>query len=137
MCAQPDLPESDRQLVAAAQAARLQAYAPYSKYCVGAAIRTPTGQVYTGCNVENASYGLTVCAERVALFNAVAQGERNFDTIAIITEEGGMPCGACRQVLREFAPALRVLVANREGYVREQSLLALLPEAFGPENLSS
>jgi cytidine deaminase len=125
----------DRELVQLAQAARENAYAPYSHYDVGAALLTASGQVFTGCNVENAVYPMTLCAERTAMVKAVSEGQREFITIAIATRNGGSPCGACRQVMREFAPHLRVLLADDAGHVRQFTLDQLLPESFGPESL--
>ena len=125
----------DQQLVALAQEARKGAYAPYSHYSVGAALLTASGQVFTGCNVENAVYPLCLCAERTAVVKAVSEGRREFAAIAIATRNGGSPCGACRQVLREFAPHLRVLVVDESNHVREFTLGQLLPESFGPEFL--
>jgi cytidine deaminase len=126
------------QLVDAAVAAREKAYAPYSHYRVGAALLTAGGAVYTGCNVENATYGATICAERTAIVKAVSEGERDFLAIAVATEDGGTPCGICRQVLHEFAPEIWVIMVNLEGrVVRECALSALLPAAFGPESLES
>ncbi len=128
--------ESDRDaaLIALALTMRERAYAPYSHYAVGAAIRTANGSIYGGCNVENASYGLSNCAERTAVFSAVADGERVVTTVAVVTEDGGSPCGACRQVLWEFAPKnapLRVLMADKNGVlVRESTIAELLPDAF-------
>jgi cytidine deaminase len=126
----------DRQLVALAQGARKAAYAPYSHYSVGAALLTQSGQVFTGCNVENAVYPLCLCAERTAVVKAVSEGQREFSAIAIATRNGGAPCGACRQVLREFAPHLRILLADDAGHVRLFTLDQLLPESFGPESLA-
>jgi cytidine deaminase len=126
---------NDQQLVALAQEARKVAYAPYSRYSVGAALLTASGQVYTGCNVENAVYPLCLCAERTAVVKAVSEGQREFDAIAIATRNGGSPCGACRQVLREFAPHIRILLADDAGNVRQFTLDQLLPESFGPESL--
>ncbi|MGJ8695842.1 MAG: cytidine deaminase [Verrucomicrobiaceae bacterium] len=127
---------SDQELIKEALAARERAYAPYSEFLVGAALLGKSGKVYAGCNVENASYGLTICAERVAMGTAVSAGEREFEAIAIAVKGGGSPCGACRQVLREFAPELRVLMSDENGtLVREMSLAELLPESFGPESL--
>ncbi len=104
------------ELVARALAAREHAYAPYSKYPVGAAVLATSGRIYTGCNVENASYGLCICAERVATVKAVSEGDTSFRAIAIATADGGMPCGACRQFLSEFCSAdLRVLILNSNG----------------------
>jgi cytidine deaminase len=125
----------DRELVQLAQAARENAYAPYSHYNVGAALLTASGQVFTGCNVENAVYPMTLCAERTAMVKAVSEGQREFVAIAIATRNGGSPCGACRQVMREFAPHLRILLADDAGHVRQFTLDQLLPESFGPESL--
>jgi len=111
------------------------AYAPYSNFAVGAALLTTGGEVVTGGNVENASYGLTMCAERVALFNAVSQGKRSFSAIAIAagTEKYCSPCGACRQVLAEFGGGIRVYMANRHGKFVETTVAELLPSAFNLE----
>jgi len=125
-----DKPMTDKQLIEVAALAREKAYAPYSGFPVGAALLASSGKVYTGCNVENASSGLTVCAERVAVFKAVSEGEQEFDTIAVVTATGGSPCGACRQVLIEFGDSLRVLVADTEGHVLGFSMEQLLPNAF-------
>ena len=120
-----------RQLIAAARRARLNAYAPYSKFAVGAALLSRSGKVFFGCNVENASYGLTICAERNAVFQAVAAGERKFAAIAIVARAKGKvrPCGACLQVLAEFAPDIRVIIANRKK-TEELTLADLLPQRF-------
>ncbi|MCG9967052.1 cytidine deaminase [Pelotomaculum terephthalicicum JT] len=120
------------KLIKAASAARERAYAPYSHFKVGAAILTVEGRYYTGCNVENASYGLSCCAERVALFKAVSNGERHFEAIAVTagTDEYCAPCGACRQVLMEFNPAMKVFMANGKGDFRMQTAAELLPAAF-------
>lgn len=125
----------DDELIRAALTARQNAYAPYSKYPVGAALRTGDGRVFTGCNVENASYGLCNCAERTAVFTAVAAGARVIEAVAVATEDGGTPCGACRQVLAEFAPRdgspLVVLLLDRDGgIIHDTTLDALLPNAF-------
>lgn len=125
----------DKELIALAAEARRKAYAPYSQYAVGAAVLTASGKVYTGCNVENASYGLAVCAERTAAFKAVCDGEREFTAIAVVTENAGTPCGACRQVLAEFGPEMRVLVADASGDYRVYSLPELLLDFFGPSQL--
>jgi len=127
---------NDQQLVALAQDARKKAYAPYSHYDVGAALLTESGQVFTGCNVENAVYPLCLCAERTAVVKAVSEGQREFAAIAIATRNGGSPCGACRQVLREFALHLRILLADDAGHVRQYTLDQLLPDSFGPESLA-
>lgn len=122
---------NDDQLVAAALGVRNQAYAPYSKFAVGAALLTQDGPVFTGCNVENLSFGLTMCAERVAIGSAVAAGFRDFQCIAIVSNssEPVSPCGACRQVLAEFSPHLRVLSATTQGKHVLLSLADLLPRA--------
>lgn len=128
----------DEQLVKVAALARERAHAPYSKYKVGAAIRTKRGKIHSGANVENASYGLTVCAERCAVFAAVAAGDtKDYDAIAIVTSGDALPspCGACRQVLWEFSPDTRVILATTEGGRRATTLRELLPDAFGPERL--
>lgn len=126
-----------QELIDRAQAAYRNAYVPYSHYPVGAAALFSSGVVYCGCNVENASYGLTVCAERNAIFQAVAQGDRDLKGIAIAvpTDAFPSPCGACRQVIREFALDCPVILINGSGQTRQTSLGALLPEAFGPEFL--
>ena len=119
-------------LIAAALEARRQAYAPYSQFAVGAALLTVSGGIVTGCNVENASYGLTICAERGDACSAVAAGEREFAAIAVALAGGGTPCGACRQFLAEFNPQLPVLLvdADRPWLVIETSLASLLPSRF-------
>lgn len=125
-----------KQLLYHAVEARNYAYAPYSKFQVGAALLTDEGKVFTGCNVENASYGLTICAERVAVLKAASEGITNFSAIAISLPGGGSPCGACRQVLNEFAPELRVIIGDETGkLITETSLDVLFPKAFGPQNL--
>ncbi len=130
-----ELLDEDLPLIEGAREAMRMAYTPYSKYNVGACVRAADGRVFKGCNVENASYGMTICAERNAITTAVTEGATAFTAIAIAAE-GALPspCGACRQVLREFAKDMRVLLVNREG-VRVTSLSALLPESFGPESL--
>jgi cytidine deaminase len=117
--------------IAAATNARERAYAPYSQFAVGAALVGMSGEVFTGCNVENLSYGLTLCAERVAVGKAIAAGVREFATIVVVadTAEPVSPCGACRQVLAEFAPNLRVLLVTLAGKTEEWTLDALLPRA--------
>ena len=127
----------DKQaLMDLANAARQHAYAPYSKYQVGAALRTKTGRIFTGVNVENAAYPHTMCAERVAIFKAVSEGEREFEVIAVVTDNGGSPCGGCRQVLAEFGLDTIVLIVNGKGeLLKEMTVKELLPEAFTPEKL--
>jgi len=122
-------------LIQQAIRARDNAYAPYSKYKVGAALQTTDGKIFQGCNVENASYGPSMCAERVAVFKAVSEGYKEFQAIAVATVNGGTPCGVCRQVLREFAPNLTVIISDLEGNSNEFTLADLLPHSFGPENL--
>ena len=128
--------EAIADLVRRAQAARGRAYAPYSNYPVGAALLARSGQVFVGVNVENAAYPTTMCAERSALFQAVSVGERSFDAIAVVSENGAAPCGACRQVLSEFGNILLVIIADAKGKVHHRiSLKELLPHAFGPQDL--
>jgi cytidine deaminase len=122
-------------LIAKATKAREQAYAPYSHFTVGAALLAKSGRIYTGCNVENASYGLSICAERAAVCKAVSEGERDFEAIAVVTEKGVTPCGACRQVLMEFGEDIQVIVADVTGRYQVLSLQELLPEAFTPKHL--
>ena len=122
-------------LLAAATEARDKAHAPYSGFAVGAAVRAASGRIFSGCNVENASTGLTVCAERVAIWKAVSEGERQFVALAVVTEPGSMPCGACRQVLSEFVKDMPILIANTAGHVLLTSLADLYPDPFTPANL--
>lgn len=123
-----------RQLIAAALQARLRAIAKYSRFKVGAALLTSSGRIFSGANIESASYGLTCCAERVALFKALTEGEKQFAAMAIVAAATGgpMPCGACRQLLAEFAPAAKVWVADsrRPGEIKEFSTAQLLPKPF-------
>lgn len=129
--------EMRQKLIAAAIDARQWAYAPYSNYRVGAALLTASGRIYDGVNVENAAYPHTICAERVAVFKAVSEGEREFTAIAVVTENGGTPCGSCRQVLSEFGGETVVYVANTNGsLVMDTTVADLLPGAFGPSDLS-
>lgn len=118
-------------LIDQAKSMRKHAYAPYSRFQVGAALRTKQGRVYCGCNVENLSFGLTICAERNALFAAISAGERDFDALAVVADsrEPVTPCGACRQVLAEFAPDLPICSANLEGQTFESTIRELLPRA--------
>jgi cytidine deaminase len=123
-------------LIDLANEARRRAYAPYSNYPVGAALRTKSGRVFTGVNVENAAYPDVMCAERTAVFKAVSEGEREFEVIAVVTDNGGSPCGSCRQVLAEFGLDTLVLIANGEGeLLQETTVKDLLPGAFTPEHL--
>ena len=121
----------DKELVEAAKKAREFSYSPYSKFRVGAAVLTRSGKVYGGCNIENASFGITNCAERTAIFKAVSEGAREIDTIAIIADSDGpcSPCGACRQAMAEFK-VKRVIMANLKGEVKAVSLAELLPYSF-------
>ncbi len=127
-----EIGESQREaLIAAAVAVRKHAYAPYSNFDVGAAILTSDGRIFAGCNIENASYGLTICAERVAIGSAVASGGRVFSAIAIVTPRGNPPCGACRQALAEFCDDLPILlVAADDDAVRRTSLGEMFPDSF-------
>ncbi len=136
--------EEVRRLIRAALEARERSYSPYSHYRVGAALLTGEGKLYTGCNIENAAFTPTVCAERVALFKAVSEGERRFAAIAVTGSPAGemtrysWPCGVCRQALREFCDpeGFWVIVAKSETEYEIRKLAALLPESFGPEELS-
>lgn len=125
------------ELIEAAREVRSRAHAPYSQFFVGAALLAASGQVYTGCNVENASYGLTICAERNAIATAVAAGEREFTSMAIVSQGGIAPCGACRQVLREFSVNLTIYTADETGPLGSTSLDRLLPQGFSPSDLTS
>lgn len=128
---------TDQELIELAKAARTRAYAPYSRFQVGAALLTAGGRVVMGCNVENASYGLSCCAERTAVFRAVAAGEREFTALAVAADTPGpaSPCGACRQVLTEFNPRLRVILSNLRGDVLVTTAAELLPGFFSPRHL--
>lgn len=126
---------TDQELISAATQAREYAYAPYSGHNVGAALLTRSGRVYTGCNVENASFSLTICAERTAIVKAISEGEHEFDAIAVVTSSGGTPCGACRQVLAEFGLDIRVLTAAPDRLHSETTVAELLPGAFTASNL--
>jgi cytidine deaminase len=122
----------------AARDVRARAYAPYSRFQVGAALLLEDGSILGGCNIENASYGLTVCAERTALWSAIARGIHRFVALAVIGDTAGpiSPCGACRQVLFEFAPDMPVLLTNLQGQRQRTSVRELLPGGFGPSSLS-
>ena len=133
-------PAQLKQLKAAAKTAAGRAYAPYSKFTVGAAILTSTGRIYSGCNVENASYGLTNCAERTAIFNAVAAGGKKLKLSCVVvytpTKTATAPCGACRQVIFEFGPQARVISICDGHQEIDVPIDALLPGAFGPADLA-
>jgi cytidine deaminase len=119
-------------LISAAKQARENAHAPFSDFRVGAAVRANSGRVYAGCNIENASYGLTCCAERVAIFKALSEGERGFEAIAVVTETDNLtpPCGACRQIIWEFCGDVPVILANLKGKIEHESTGKLLPRPF-------
>lgn len=125
------------ELVQVARAARRLAYAPYSHYAVGAAVLARSGKVYSGCNVENAAYPTSLCAERVAIFKAVSEGERELVALAVVTSNAGSPCGSCRQVFSEFAEddAVIVLATARGNRRKKFSMKQILPDRFGPEHL--
>ncbi|HOW27979.1 MAG TPA: cytidine deaminase [Elusimicrobiota bacterium] len=125
------------KLLKEAARAREKAYAPYSKFLVGAAVLMDSGKIYTGCNVENASYGLTCCAERTAIFKAVSEGEKKIKAIAIVLDapDYGAPCGACRQVIYEFGPKAEVIMGTVTGRYEIRPITDLIPLAFGPDNL--
>lgn len=127
--------EQRDNLIKAACEVRDKAYAPYSNYHVGAAILAEDGRIFTGVNVENASYGLTICAERAAIFSAITAGAKRLLAVAVCTEYGGSPCGACRQVMSEFASDIPIWLSDSTGKAHETSLHKLLPDHFGPEHL--
>ena len=129
--------ETEKQtLIDLANTARERAYAPYSGYRVGAAARMKSGRVFTGVNIENASYPQGICAERVAIFKAVSEGEKEFEAISVVTDNGGSPCGGCRQAMAEFGLDTVILIANGEGkLIKETTVKDLLPEAFTPGHL--
>ncbi len=124
--------DEQKKLIEAAKEVREKAYAPYSKFKVGAAVQTKSGKIFTGCNVESASYGLTVCAERVAIWKAVSEGEKEFSEIAVVadTQELTPPCGVCRQIIWEFCGDVPVIFANLKGDVETVQMKELLPRAF-------
>jgi len=127
----------EEKLIAAARQAREHAHAPFSEFRVGAAVRTKSGRIFGGCNVENASYGLTICAERVAIFKAISEGEREFSAIAVVTDADQLtpPCGACRQIIWEFCGDVPVILANLNGKVERDRSSNLLPRPFDSSNL--
>jgi len=129
---------TDREtLIAAARAARENALAPYSNFRVGAAVRSGSGRIFAGCNIENSSYGLTVCAERVAIWKALSEGERVFSAIAVVTDADALtpPCGACRQILWEFCGDAEVVLANLKGQVEVHRMSELFPRPFDASHL--
>ena len=124
--------EDFESLIETAKEARLQSVAPFSDFKVGAALRTDSGKVYTGCNVESASYGLTVCAERVAIWKALSEGERHFTELAVVADTDTLtpPCGTCRQIIWEFARDAKIVFANLDGRNQVFNIRELLPDAF-------
>jgi len=129
--------ENYKRLIKEAEKARKRAYTPYSKFKVGAAILTSDGKIFTGCNIENASFGLTVCAERVAILKAISEGSTEFEAIAIFgdTDRPCSPCGACRQVLSEFGEDIKIIMSNMKGDIKIKKIGELLPEAFSKNDL--
>ena len=128
----------DREaLIAAARAGREHAHARFSQFKVGAAVRATSGRVFSGCNIENASYGLTLCAERVAIFKALSEGERGFEAVAVVTDTEKLtpPCGACRQIIWEFCGDAEVVLANLAGRIEIYRMATLLPKPFDASNL--
>lgn len=132
------LTDQEKQgLVDLANTARERAYVPYSHYPVGSSLRTKSGRIFTGVNVENAAYPQTMCAERVAMFKAVSEGEKDFEVITVVTDNGGSPCGGCRQVMAEFGLNTIVILADGNGKImQETTVKELLPGAFTPEKLT-
>ena len=124
--------ENLESLIEAAKQARMQSVAPFSNFEVGAAVRTESGKVYTGCNIESASYGLTVCAERVAIWKALSEGERHFTELAVVADTDTLtpPCGTCRQIIWEFARDAKIVFANLDGRNQVFNIRQLLPDAF-------
>ena len=129
--------EQQDALIKAACAVRENSHAPYSQYPVGAAILTDDDQIITGVNVENASFGLTICAERAAIFTAIGRGVKEIKALAVCSINGSSPCGACRQVMSEFAGDILIIMSDEEGSVRVTKLHTLLPDFFAPEHLRS
>ena len=130
--------DTRQKLVKNAIDAQKKAYAPYSNYTVGAALLTKSGNTFTGVNVENAVYGETICAERTAMVKAVSEEEKEFEAIAVVTKDGGTPCGSCRQVMAEFGLEMVVVIADEKGNIlHEVTVTDLLPSAFGPANLQN
>ena len=130
--------QEKQSLVDLANTARQHAYVPYSHYPVGSSLCTKSGRVYTGVNIENAAYPQTMCAERVAMFKSVSEGERDFEVITVVTDNAGSPCGGCRQVMAEFGLDTLVILADGNGrIVKETTVAELLPDAFRPEDLEN
>lgn len=131
--------KSFQKLINKAEEARLNAYAPYSKFTVGSAVMTKEGAIFTGCNIENASLGLSICAERVAIYKAVSSGYKSFKALAIIgdTEEPCTPCGACRQVMLEFSPDMEIIMTNLNQKIKITKAKELLPDIFQGEILKN
>ena len=129
--------ENNKKLIKEAEKTRKIAYTPYSKFNVGAAILTTDGKVFTGCNIENASFGLTICAERVAIFKAISEGSSKFKAIAIVgdTEKPCSPCGSCRQVISEFGEDIDVIMSNLKGEIKIKKIFELLPDAFSKKDI--
>ena len=129
--------QQEAELLEVALKVREQAYAPWSRFRVGAAILGNSGRIFGGCNVENASFSLTCCAERVAIFSAVCAGETGISAVLVVTDTDppASPCGACRQVIHEFGPDADVCIANLNGIQHRTTMQTLLPDSFGPENL--
>jgi cytidine deaminase len=125
------------ELINKAKNAREHSYSPYSRFKVGAALKTKNEMVFTGCNIENSSYGLSICAEREAIFKAISAGERDLDTIAVVTDSDKLttPCGACRQVMWEFSKDMTIVVANLKGEKKEFKIKELLAHPFGKDPL--
>ena len=126
---------NQKELIRIAKKMREKAYTPFSKYTVGASVETEDGSIVGGCNVESASYGLTCCSERIALYNAVSQGFSKFKAIAVASENGGFPCGACRQVIWELCGNISIFIVDNENKIRETSSRTLLPDAFDKDKL--
>ena len=126
------LPRRYQILIESARKSRKRAYAPYSKFKVGAAVLTAKGRIYSACNVENASYGLTICAERAAIFKAVSEGETEIQAVAVVADgqDAASPCGACRQVIFEFGDKATVVMSNLKGQIVIQEISYLLPRGF-------
>ena len=122
-------------MIKEAMAMRKQAVAPYSNYTVGAAVLTESGEIIGGCNVESSSYGLTCCAERIAIYNAISVGHKNFNALAVATDNGGKPCGACRQVIWDICGEIKIYTVDGEGNILETTSANLLPDAFGGDML--